>query len=96
MLYQTIKNSLLEGFYTILLTSSGVLIGLIIGLFLGIGKLSKNKFINIPAKIYVTVFRGTPLFVQILIIHFAVIPSVFNLMGAEVPGPVFRVLQHYH
>lgn len=75
-------------FNTILLTSSGVSIGLIIGLFIGIGKLSKNMLINIPARIYVTVFRGTPLFVQILIIHFAAIPGIYNLIGKESPEAI--------
>lgn len=72
-------------FNTILLTSIGLSIGLVLGLFIGIGKLSKSKLLNIPASIYVTVFRGTPLYIQILIIHLVVIPAIFNLMGSSPP-----------
>ncbi|MGD9679254.1 MAG: amino acid ABC transporter permease [Vulcanibacillus sp.] len=73
-------------FNTILLTTLGVSIGLVLGLFLGIGKLSHNKIFNIPASIYVTIFRGTPLYIQILIIHLVVIPAFCELVGFSIPG----------
>lgn len=75
-------------FYTIFLTSFAVFLGLIFGLLLGLSKLSRRWFIYYPAKIYVDVFRGTPLYVQILIIHFAAIPTIFDLLGQQVPGPL--------
>lgn len=79
-----------RGFFnTILLTSVGVAVGLILGLFLSLGNLSKKWYLRIPSKIYVDIFRGTPLFVQILLIHFAVIPSIFESLGSELPGPIF-------
>ena len=31
-----------------------------------------------PATVYVSFFRGTPLFVQIMLIHFAVVPLLIN------------------
>ncbi|RKD21855.1 amino acid ABC transporter permease [Ammoniphilus oxalaticus] len=74
---------------TIILTSLGVASGLVIGLFLGLGKLSEKWYLRIPSKIYIDLFRGTPLFVQILLIHFAVIPSVFEFIGRDIPGPFF-------
>ncbi len=83
------KELFIRGFFnTILLTSSGVLLGLILGLFFGLAKLSKRWYVHYPAKIYVDVFRGTPLFVQILIIHFAAIPSVFKIFGLLPPSPI--------
>lgn len=83
------KELFIRGFFTtIFLTSSGVFFGLIFGLFLGLGKLSQHWYFRIPAKIYVDVFRGTPLFVQILIIHFAAIPSIFGALDLQVPGPI--------
>lgn len=63
---------------TILLTIGGYIGGVIFGLFLGLGKLSKKKWVYYPCKIYVDFFRGTPLLVQILIIHLAVIPTLFG------------------
>ncbi|MDH5162943.1 amino acid ABC transporter permease [Heyndrickxia oleronia] len=58
---------------TIALSLAGIVLGLILGLFIGMGKMSK-KLIRIPFIWYINVFRGTPLFVQILIIHFGVMP----------------------
>lgn len=83
------KELFVRGFFnTILLTSSGIFFGLILGLFIGLGKMSKHWIIRIPAKIYVDVFRGTPLFVQILIIHYAAIPSIADAIGIDIPGPI--------
>lgn len=57
------------------------------GLFLGMGKLSKKKWIYYPCKYYVDFFRGTPLLVQILLIHLAVIPTIFgHSLGYFVSG----------
>jgi len=78
-------------YYTILLTTVAVICGTILGLFLGLGKMSKNLFFKVPCAIYVEVFRGTPMFVQILLIHFAIIPSIWDLFfpGAEKPTELF-------
>nr|WP_132767705.1 amino acid ABC transporter permease [Tepidibacillus fermentans] len=72
--------------YTILLTSVGVFFGTIIGLFLGLGQLSQQRIFRILSRAYVDLFRGTPLFVQILIVHFAVMPAIF---GDEAPSAIF-------
>lgn len=73
-------------FNTILLTTAGVSIGLVFGLVLGVGKLSETKFFRWPAALYVTIFRGTPLFVQILIVHLVVIPAIAGMMGVTTPS----------
>ncbi|HJV45785.1 MAG TPA: amino acid ABC transporter permease [Bacillota bacterium] len=79
-----------RGFFnTILLTSTGVAFGLLIGLFMSLGKMSSKWVIRIPASLYVDMFRGTPLFVQILLIHFAVIPTIFEALGREIPPAIF-------
>ncbi|MCA1030793.1 amino acid ABC transporter permease [Bacillus timonensis] len=59
---------------TIGLSLAGILIGTILGLFVGLGKMMKNRFLAMPFDWYITFFRGTPLFVQILLIHFGVVP----------------------
>lgn len=72
---------------TIFLTISGYLGGVLLGLLLGLGKISKNKWVYIPCKLYIDVFRGTPLLVQILMIHVAVIPTIFgHSLGPMVSG----------
>ena len=63
---------------TLALTLVGYIGGVFFGVFLGLAQTSKNKLIYWPAKIYVDVFRGTPMLVQIYIIHLALIPTVFG------------------
>lgn len=63
---------------TLLLTICGFLGGAILGVLLGLGKTSKRKWIYWPCKLYVDLFRGTPLLVQIYIIDLAVIPTIFG------------------
>lgn len=59
---------------TIGLSIAGILIGTILGLLIGLGKMSRHKPIAFLFNCYVTFFRGTPLFVQILLIHFGIVP----------------------
>ncbi|WLD94898.1 amino acid ABC transporter permease [Alkalihalobacillus sp. AL-G] len=80
-------NLFLEGtLLTIGLSLAGIFIGLILGLFIGIGKLSKRNLINMPLDWYITFFRGTPLFVQILLIHFGVVPFLIGDTNAVIAG----------
>ncbi|MEE1130698.1 MAG: amino acid ABC transporter permease [Caryophanon sp.] len=73
------REMYLKGIWvTISLTLCGYLGGVILGLFLGLGQIAKKKWIYWPCKIYVDVFRGTPMLVQIFIIHLALLPSIFG------------------
>jgi glutamine transport system permease protein len=66
---------LLQGtLVTIGLSIAGILIGTVFGLFIGLGKMTQNKLLAFPFTVYITFFRGTPLFVQILLVHFGVVP----------------------
>ncbi|TCN22422.1 amino acid ABC transporter permease [Mesobacillus foraminis] len=65
-----VKGTLL----TIGLSIAGILIGTVLGLLIGLGKLVNNKLAAFPFNLYITFFRGTPLFVQILLVHFGVVP----------------------
>ena len=60
---------------TLELTFISVLLGTLLGLILGLGRLSTIGLLRWISVIYITFFRGTPLFVQILLIHFAVMPA---------------------
>ena len=62
---------------TLEITALSVGLGLVLGLFLGLGQLSSLAIFRIPAKIYVDVIRGTPLLIQIFIIYFA-LPAVIG------------------
>lgn len=59
---------------TIGLSVSSILIGTFLGLLIGLGKIMRNKVLAFPFYCYVTVFRGTPLLVQIFLIHFGIVP----------------------
>ncbi|MGE5702894.1 MAG: amino acid ABC transporter permease [Clostridia bacterium] len=76
---------------TILLTSVGTVVGTILGLFIGLGKLAERWWLRVPCSIYVELFRGTPFFVQIFLIHFAIIPSIWETFapGVEPPSALF-------
>lgn len=88
------KELFIRGVWTTLaLTIVGYIGGIILGLFLGMGKLSKKKWIYYPSKYYVDFFRGTPLLVQILLIHLAIIPAIFgHSLGYFVSGSIALLL----
>ena len=73
---------------TVELTVIAVILGTVIGLFAGMGRLTKIAPLRWLSNIYVGFFRGTPLFVQILLIHFAVLPAMFGKSTAFVSGIV--------
>ena len=63
---------------TILLTVSAVSAGLVLSLFLALGKMSKNVIVNKICSAYVFFFRGTPLLMQLYFVYYAlpmVIPA---------------------
>lgn len=73
---------------TVGLSIASIIIGTILGLLMGLGKMMSNKVLAAPFYAYVTLFRGTPLLVQILIIHFGVVPLFTGETNAIVAGIV--------
>lgn len=63
---------------TVALSFAGVFFGTIIGLFIGLGKMVKTKWISFIFVCYINILRGTPLLVQLLIIHFGLVPFIFH------------------
>lgn len=55
---------------TLKLTVVSILIGIIIGLFFALLKISRVKILGLLSDIYVYLVRGTPLIVQIFILYF--------------------------
>ena len=56
---------------TIALTVLAVAAGLVLSLFLALGKMSKNVIINKCSGAYVFFFRGTPLLMQLFFVYYA-------------------------
>lgn len=91
---------------TIKCTIICVILGTLWGLTLGLGRMAKAEhgpwkyilryLVQFPVRFYVSAFRGTPLFVQIMVVHFALVPLFINprdgllvtsgLMSADLPA----------
>jgi polar amino acid transport system permease protein len=55
---------------TILLTVCAVCMGLLLSIFIALGKMSKNKIISKICGAYIFFFRGTPLLMQLYFIYY--------------------------
>ena len=74
--------------HTIILTVLAMLIGIVLGTLLAIGRLSPNPVVSGACWVYIYVFRGTPVLVQILF-WFAV-SELFPTFSIGIPfGPTF-------
>ena len=56
---------------TIKITAISVMLGVVIGMFMGIARICNVKIIRIIAAVYVDFIRGTPLLIQIFLVYFA-------------------------
>ncbi len=73
---------------TIVITLICIVLGTLLGLAVGLARVAEARHaparqlcrfaLRWPAAVYVSFFRGTPLFVQILLVHFAVMPLLVN------------------
>ena len=73
---------------TLAYTAGTITLGLIIGLLVGLGRLSKSKLQNIPLIAFIEAFRCTPLLVQIVWFYYA-LPV---LLGIQIPAVVAAIL----
>ena len=74
---------------TLIVTIFAVLIGVLLGFLIAIvrtthDKTGKLKILNAICKVYLTVIRGTPVVVQLMIIYFAVFHSRLGYVAAVV------------
>ncbi len=73
---------------TLAYTVGTVLLGLLIGLVLGLARLSRSWIVNVPLVAFIEVFRCTPLLVQIIWFYYA-LPVI---LGVQIPAVVAAVL----
>lgn len=89
---------------TILVTLICIVQGTALGLAIGLARVAQARHsparqvcrygLRWPSTVYVSFFRGTPLFVQILLIHFAVLPLFVNPAdGLLISGETARNLK---
>ena len=69
---------------TLAYTAGTILLGLIIGLLLGLARLSRSRLLNVPLVGLIEVFRCTPLLVQIIWFYYA-LPVILNV---QIPAVV--------
>jgi glutamine transport system permease protein len=63
---------------TIGISIVSIIFGSILGLAIGLGKMSTRMIVRWPMNAYINFFRGTPLYVQILMVHFGLIPLIIG------------------
>jgi len=72
--WQAAINSLpflLKGLpYTLLISFVGLAIGFVVGIIFGLMRIGPTRWLRIPAVIYIELFRGTPVLVQVLFIFY--------------------------
>src|SRR5438034_5960519 len=67
---------------TLRLAIPAILLGFVLGIFVGLARLSAARFIRVPATMYVEFFRGVPLVMVIFWIWF-IIAQVLRLRLPE-------------
>ena len=55
---------------TLKITAASIIFGVAIGLVAAFGRISKAKIFYLPATLYVTLIRGTPILLQLFIVYF--------------------------
>ncbi|WP_117149065.1 amino acid ABC transporter permease [Paraliobacillus zengyii] len=73
---------------TIAVSFLGMALGLVLGLFLALGRSSKRKFLRYPSRVYISFMRGTPILVFLFILYFG-LPEIgleFTAYQAAVLG----------
>jgi polar amino acid transport system permease protein len=77
-------NFMIEGVWvSIGVTMASFVLTAVVGLFGGLGRLSKNRLINGLSTLYVEVIRGIPLMVQLLFWYFA-FPAIVQNLGRSI------------
>lgn len=67
------------------LTISSMLLGIVIGLFGALSRISKNRVLSTTARLYVTIMRGVPLLVTLMFLYYG-LPSAGIQMTAFTVG----------
>lgn len=75
--------------YTVLIAFFTVILGTVLGLFLSLMKLSKNKILKLIASTYIEFVRGTPILVQLYIVYYGM-PA----LGIDLPDMLAGIVTY--
>lgn len=74
--------------WTLALTVCAMILGVVLGVILAVMRLSPNRVLSVVAWIYLWVFRGTPVYVQLVL--WGLFGSIYKQIQLGVPfGPTF-------
>jgi len=87
----TYGHAVLAGFVnTLMLVFWGIIFATIVGVAVGVARLSSNWLIRQTATAYVNLIRNTPLLIQLLFWYFGIILQLPNVRNAiQLPGPIY-------
>ena len=75
---------ILEGIWvTLRIVIGGAVFGLVLGTFLSLLRITRNRFLNAVVAIYTSIFRGTPLMVQLVLLYYVLIDLTGIDLGLE-------------
>lgn len=81
--YQEAFEEIIPGIWTTLrLTVGGFLASMVLGLLLGIMRVSKRPVVNTPATVYIEFIRGVPMIVFVFAIALMIIPLAIDGLNA--------------
>jgi len=80
-LWDIVRNLLLAGRWTVLLSLATFVMGGAVGMLILFMRISKKPLLRRVSKLYIEVFQGTPLLMQLFLIFFGL-----ALFGMEVPA----------
>ena len=92
-LHYLVNGYLLMGALTTLwLTCAAIAGGLVLGALLAASRLGTHRWLSIPARFYIWIFRGTPLLVQLIVIYTG-LPQIgikFSVTGSALIGLILN------
>ncbi len=82
--YQEAFREIIPGLkLTLYLTLGAFMVSMPLGLFIGLGRLSKNRIINTISRVYIEFVRGMPMLVFIFVVAFVLTRDVADLLGVK-------------
>ncbi|WP_280539857.1 amino acid ABC transporter permease [Chromohalobacter sp. 11-W] len=72
--------------WTLLISFGGLAIGFLIGIIFGLLRISPLRLLRWPATVYIEIFRGTPVLVQVLFIFYGLPQLIGGPINAVVAG----------
>nr|WP_267135179.1 amino acid ABC transporter permease [Halomonas dongshanensis] len=72
--------------WTLLISFGGLAIGFVIGIVFGLMRISRSRWLSIPALFYIEIFRGTPILVQVLFIFYGLPQLIDRPINALAAG----------